>query len=751
MTISVERIGGGTLPTRWTPTIGRVTREFIDRKLSQRGAPTKEAMDSVLAEATQILGRCLPPSDDVGKEAGLVVGYVQSGKTLSFTTVSALAHDNNYGIVILLTGVAVNLKAQSERRLEIDLGLEDIQHDWMHIENPESTRHASDFEKFLRSWKANRLNPRGRTRKSLLITVLKHHKRLQDLEKVLSKLNLNGIPALIIDDESDQASLNTKASKNLKNGTDDKSTTYDKILALKAVIPHHTYLQYTATPQANLLIGIADVLSPSFAELVTPGDGYVGGKSFFDNNSKLCLPIPLSEVPSKDNDIKEPPLTLQEALRFYLLGIAHHFLLGQKGNRSMMIHPSQNTGPHTDYKKWADDLIQHWGIFLQTDKLNPARMLLESEFKETHAELIKTYPNLTSADELIAELPSVMDELCVVKVNSKSDGEKSVQWNKRSYWILVGGQKLDRGFTVEGLTVTYMPRTASSNADTLQQRARFFGYKRTYEGLCRVFLLPDVISAFRHYADSEEFIRKALEEHRGEPLKEWKRDFILHRSLSPTRPSIIGRNVEKVELDEDWVTPGALFKDKEAVKNNLIYFQNKVNEWKEQHNHINAGNYPEFRDIRNDSPPNILIEAIPLSEVLNFLVDIAVPDLDDSLKTSAAAIALARFVNEHKDAVADVFLIGDLSTKGLTGRSLNVKQRINELFVGHSPQSAKKIEDMNYVGDRRLFTPDRVTLHLRYLKFKPSVHIAVEIADCVPWFALRLPASIAKDCVIEKV
>jgi len=58
---------------------------------------------------------------------------------------------------------------------------------------------------------------------------------------------------------------------------------------------------------------------------------------------------------------------------------------------------------------------------------------------------------------------------------------------------------------------------------------------------------------------------------------------------------------------------------------------------------------------------------------------------------------------------------------------------------------------MNYVGDRRLFTPDRVTLHLRYLKFKPSVHIAVEIADCVPWFALRLPASIAKDCVIEKV
>ena len=154
MDVTVQRIEGTSLPTRCTPVVGSVTLEFVERKLAQRGAPDREAMDRIVAEAAQILGRCVPPKDSAGCDAGLVVGYVQSGKTLSFTTVAALARDNGFGAVILLAGTAVSLKGQSEKRLTIDLGLEDTQHDWRHFENPDPTKNDhTEIDKVLRNWR----------------------------------------------------------------------------------------------------------------------------------------------------------------------------------------------------------------------------------------------------------------------------------------------------------------------------------------------------------------------------------------------------------------------------------------------------------------------------------------------------------------------------------------------------------------------------------------------------------------------
>src|SRR5690606_16212341 len=101
------------------------------------------------------------------------------------------------------------------------------------------------------------------------------HIRLKNLVGVVERLKLDNVPTLIIDDEADQASLNTKTRSNKRTGENKRSPNYDWITQLKAAIPHHTLLQYTATPQANLLISIADVLSPSFAEAISPGRGYI--------------------------------------------------------------------------------------------------------------------------------------------------------------------------------------------------------------------------------------------------------------------------------------------------------------------------------------------------------------------------------------------------------------------------------------------------------------------------------------------
>lgn len=753
MNIIVERLGSDSLDTRWTPVEGPFTREFVERKLKQRGAPDADAMERIMSEAATILGRCVPPTAPSGQDAGLVVGYVQSGKTLSFTTVTALARDNGYGVVILLAGTAVTLKGQSEDRLTIDLGMSEIQHDWRKFENPEvKGGHVADIEKVLRSWSSSRGGAPGTAKRSVLITVLKHHQRLKNLREVLEQVDLTGVPVLIIDDESDQAGLNAKAGKNLRTGSNELSSTYRRILELRAVIPHHTYLQYTATPQANLLIAVADVLSPSFAELVSPGDGYVGGKDFFCETKPLCFAIPPQQVPTVGNNLREAPQTLQQALQLFLLGAAHHYVTRSKGNRSMMVHPSQRTAPHTDYKEWLDGLLEHWRDFLEQPKGSAVRKALERNLCKNYDELLSTFPSLAPFDTLVDALSEVFSELKVVKVNSNADGQRAVKWNDWPYWILVGGQKLDRGFTVEGLTVSYMPRTASTNADTLQQRARFLGYKKSYEGLCRVFLLSDVINAFEGYVESEEFVREALTVHRGKPLQEWKRDFILNRALSPTRKAVIGRKVVQVAMDEGWVVPGSLYFDAEAVLHNRQLFERKAVAWKQAHGAIDAAQRPEFKDTRRDSPRNILIEGVPINEVLDFLLDARIRSLDDSSDIAATAISLVKHRDESKGpAFVDVVLVGNLSTAGLTGRGLTADGKINNLFVGESPKGAKSIDALNYVGDRALYTQDRVTLHLRYLVLKPDTRIDPDIADCVPWFSIHLPEPVAKDCVIEEL
>lgn len=101
---------------------------------------------------------------------------------------------------------------------------------------------------------------------------MKHYRRLDRLNDLLLELELDDIPALVIDDEADQAGLNNEVNQQRQ------SATYTRLLTLKSRLPHHTYLQYTATPQAPLLINIIDALSPNFVDILTPGTDYVGGR-----------------------------------------------------------------------------------------------------------------------------------------------------------------------------------------------------------------------------------------------------------------------------------------------------------------------------------------------------------------------------------------------------------------------------------------------------------------------------------------
>src|SRR5579883_1699220 len=328
-TETIQVLGGEPGNQRWNPRVGSETFALLEN-LRELDQTSKEIVRS---EAIAVLAKTVPPAAQAGDETGLVIGHVQSGKTMSFTTVAALAHDNGYRMVIVITEVSKPLFEQSKARLQHDLQLLTRRdRKWQHFSNPRGNDRQSMVDT-LAEWRDPSTPPSER--RTILITVMKNHTHLEKLRQVLSSLDLREVPVLVIDDEADQAGLNTLVNMGAE------STTYRRLLSLRDLLPHHTFLQYTATPQAPLLINLIDVLSPNFADVLTPGADYVGGREFFIDHPHLVRTIPSAEIPARDDNPTEPPPSLLDAMRIFFLGVAAGLVLDDgRGNRSMMVHPS---------------------------------------------------------------------------------------------------------------------------------------------------------------------------------------------------------------------------------------------------------------------------------------------------------------------------------------------------------------------------------------------------------------------------
>jgi len=273
--IIVEPISANDGYGHWNPTVGPETHDFLDKVVPE------DSREAVCDAASSALAKGIAPTAAVStQETGLVVGYVQSGKTMSFETVATLACDNGFQIIIIIAGISTSLLKQSTDRLRRDLRLDERNRPrrWNLFENPSHNDDATvqAIRDALDDWR----DPGTpiEYKKTILITVLKNHSRLRNLAGLMNTLDMHTVPVLIIDDEADQASLNTGVTRG------EESTTYRRLMTLRAALPNHTYLQYTATPQAPLLISIIDSLSPNFVQVLEPGDAYVGGREFFADN-----------------------------------------------------------------------------------------------------------------------------------------------------------------------------------------------------------------------------------------------------------------------------------------------------------------------------------------------------------------------------------------------------------------------------------------------------------------------------------
>lgn len=660
-------------------------------------------------ETVSILEHCgNPKSDKVHSVTELVVGYVQSGKTMSFTSVSALAHDNGFRVIVYFTGNKNNLLDQTTKRLKKDLLNKGTNRDFYKIhENPNNTDIDQICNELQRS-----------SQPTILITVLKHNKYIDQLTSIFNAQRIKSIlknsGVLIIDDEADQASLNGYAYKNSKSEEweeDEYTTTYSSILKLRSSLPNHSYIQYTATPQGPLLISLLDLLSPTHHVVLTPGKKYTGGKVFFKEEPELIREIPVKETyNSKQNDLKDPPKTLLDSLILHILAVVIIVcVLKKETYLSMMIHADKDQDASEKFHKWVQNILNTWIDIFELDDGDIAKESLIDEFKRMYPESIREYKKHNETYPTFEEiLPYISDTIkdtnleLLISRNKKNNENKEIDWEAYPSHILIGAEMLNRGFTVENLATTYMPRytTGKTNADTIQQRCRFFGYKRNYLWSCRVFLPNDVKTEYTEYVESEEEMRKWLKECKS--LEDVQHLLLLSPKLNATRKNILSKDVVQTKLTK-WRNMNAF--QEFTIPENTELVENFIS------SHASA--FKEYTPYGTEDRDHRYIK-LPIDEAINFLTDFKFQNMPDAARKQATIRYLKYLKDKDTEPLNFVYIVQMAYKKAYRERGFDpqTEKLSSQLFAGRSTKGTD-----TYPGDGDIKFEDSLTFQIHHLKF----------------------------------
>ena len=672
-----------------------------------------ERQEIVVQQAKRILSRCANPLNSVDRKCSLVLGQVQSGKTLSFTSVIALARDNKISLTVLLGGTKRTLMQQTYERLEKDLTLDSlgssskwlIKKDAKISDKPEIySAIETQYDSFVPD----------EYKKSVVLVIMKNRAGIKKVENLLRSIQKDlgaNLPVLIIDDEGDQASPNTKHEK------DEHSATYSAIWDLRDSLPNHSFLSYTATPEANLLLELEDILSPDSVVVLTPGEEYVGGYDLFvDRSSTFVNLIPANEleIATAPSDKDLPPKSLVDSLAYFLVAMA----IAQKSFPtvrpiSMLIHPDSKIDSHTKYRKWVKSILDRWVLhFEENDNLNANDYKVPLDFTKAIQELEKTI-NLSDifdgAEDNVKQLMRLIrfwinsDAIEVRVVNSEKPHHNvsPSEWPTKAGWILIGAGKLDRGFVVEKLAVTYMPRgRGGGNVDTIQQRGRFFGYKKSYLPLLRGWVSDDLNSAYRDIVETESEMRIELEsfDRNSYQLQDWGRNMILAQGLSPTRRNVISMNYSMLNLkDNSW------FQQKRLFDPVLASLQSEIE--KQVMDLMKDSEITNLDNRRNSTRHTKTLVAIP--ELLELLVDWPRTG-EDRITLSKHLVLLSKYARSHKETNATIFFMNQLEVglrSAATGSEGERKYwQVNNLHEGRNSTS--------YIGDASIRSTDSISLQI---------------------------------------
>jgi len=478
---------------------------------------------SVAEESLRIISKTTPIGRPQFQCRGLVVGYVQSGKTANFTAVAARAADVGYRLIIVLSGIHDSLRNQTQRRLNRELV--EVGADWITL-----TDEVTDFHE---PAVADGFASTG----MVLVVAKKITPILNRLNEWFGKLEgrLAGVPVLLIDDEADQASINTRGNRPDPSIDDDAvpdeetapSRTNALIRDILNKCPRATYIAYTATPFANILIDPdandqhvgEDLFPKDFVVQLPRPDGYTGTEELFGVSAQGR--DVLRHVDDADVKALKPkrrrkgealvahgPLDLPQSLcdavlTFALVG-AIRLLRGQAGKpHTMLVHVSQLQRDQMRIGESIKQQIRAWFLHKEVEP-GVLRAMMKSALVELRA------VELPSAEQVVLDEAVInLARLEVVVLNSTTGDELEYDEKPGRQVVAIGGNRLSRGLTLEGLTVAYFLRTTAL-ADTLLQMARWYGFRTGYDDLIRIWTTDGIAQWFVELALVEESLRDSI-------------------------------------------------------------------------------------------------------------------------------------------------------------------------------------------------------------------------------------------------
>ena len=498
-------------------------------------------VDSIDRSSSKIVS-CLDfPGNPTFSTKGLVLGYVQSGKTANFTATISKAADVGFRVFIVLSGMTNSLRQQTQERLTKELVM------------VARTRWQTwtDADKDIGDFPFN-LDAMLSTNSRHLAVVKKNGPRLRRLLRMLRGADIRlrqSFPVLIIDDECDQASVNA-------SGVAERVMPINRLLRdLIRELPRAAYIGYTATPYANVLIDPAypeDLYPRDFIVALPRPDQYFGAERLFGrdlldadtvppadsgldmirciNDAEVALLRPASRD-QKDSFILSVTESLASAIRYYWLATAAKTARGLGDDHScMLIHTTVYARAHLNAKPVVEAYVRQ--LAAAVDRRDPGligelRALWATEQARVPSALLGL--SAVPFDALVPYLAGSAAAPDIVVENAISDMRLSFAESGRRY-IVVGGNVLARGLTIEGLVVSFFLRT-SSQYDTLMQMGRWFGYRIGYEDLPRIWMTAEMAEYFRDMATVEAEIRYDIEVYDREQIAPL--DFAVRIRLHP--------------------------------------------------------------------------------------------------------------------------------------------------------------------------------------------------------------------------
>ncbi len=535
---------------------------------------SRDVIGSLHQTSNDLLGRLPNPTTMTPFQSrGLVVGYIQSGKTANMAALIARAADAGYRLFILLAGTLNDLRAQTQRRLdqEITGQSEDdddgpfIQHEpgmpaWIRLANAGL---RGDF----RPGTHNDLNPLT----PKLAVIKKNTAVLRRFTAWLrrSPVPLDQLPAIVIDDEADQASIDTHYGRVDAAGDDlDPSATNNEIRELLRTLPKCVYIGFTATPFANVLIDAGeeeDLYPRDFIAALPEPPGYFGPRQLFGIgmapsalSTREPEPPPMDVIryiPHDDLDLLDHltsdadcPPALSDAILAFILSSSARLARGHDRHHfTMLVHPSQRTDDHEIFASVIRSELDH--LFRRAVQLprsfpavvERAKRMWEEDFARvtTAAQAADGIPDF---DTVWRFARAVTDHIEIKTLNMRSPDELDYHDPPKRY-IVVGGNKLSRGLTLEGLSVSVFTRNANTY-DTLLQMGRWFGFRPGYHDLTRIFVEERLADQFADLARVELELRHDIQKYSREPDPVTPRELMplirAHPTMAVTSPLKMG-------------------------------------------------------------------------------------------------------------------------------------------------------------------------------------------------------------------